>query len=79
MPLTVNNKTHKYQHEKLGLLQNSSTLTDGVEVVVAVSPGQDAGEGGEGVEEGPGEDEVVVDGHERRNHDHPPPKTCRGG
>lgn len=44
-----------------------------------MSPGQDAGEGGEGVEEGPGEDEVVVDGHERRNHDHPPPKTCRGG
>lgn len=35
----------------------------GIPHVVAVCPGQDAGEGGVEVEEGPGDDCVVVEGH----------------
>lgn len=35
----------------------------GVPHIVAVCPGQDAGEGGVEVEEGPGDDGVVVEGH----------------
>lgn len=38
-------------------------LTDGVEIIIAVSPRELAGEGGEGVEESPGQDHVVVGGH----------------
>lgn len=39
----------------------------GVPHVVAVGPGQDAGEGRVEVEEGPGDDGVVVEGHIERD------------
>lgn len=40
----------------------------GVPHVVAVGPGQDAGEGRVEVEKGPGDDGVVVEGHVQRNN-----------
>lgn len=44
--------------------------------VVAVDPGQLGGEGGEEVEQGPGDDNVVVEAHVEGNEDHCKAYTC---
>lgn len=45
--------------------------------VVAVDPRQLAGEGGEEVEQGPGDDDVVVEAHVEGNEDDCKAHTCR--
>ena len=45
--------------------------------VVAVDPGQLAGEGREEVEQGPGDDHVVVEAHVQRDQDHRVAHACR--
>ena len=45
--------------------------------VVTVSPGQAGGEGGEEVEEGPGDENVVVNTNIQGQHQHPVPDTCQ--
>lgn len=47
--------------------------------VVAVGPGQDAGEGRVEVEEGPGDDGVVVEGHVQRNDTYCVSNACSRG
>ena len=44
--------------------------------VVAVDPGQLAGEGREEVEQGPGDDHVVVEAHVQRDQDHRVAHAC---
>lgn len=45
--------------------------------VVAVDPGQLAVEGGEEVEQGPGDDDVVVEAHVEGDEDDREPDACR--
>lgn len=52
-------------------------LTTTVETVVAVTPGQLAGERSKGVKERPGKDDIVIDGHQRRHHNHSPTQSCQ--
>lgn len=53
-------------------------LTNGIEVIVAAAPGQDVTEGGEDVEEGPGDDHVEGQRRQEGDHDHPPAQACGG-
>ena len=47
--------------------------------VSTIGPGQLSGEPGEGVVDGPGNDEVVIDDHKEADHQHAIPQTlgCR--
>ena len=48
-------------------VQIAHVLTNRIEVVVAIGPGQVAGEGGERIEECPGGDDHVIDGDQGDN------------
>ena len=51
-------------------LVSLETILAGQTAVTAVSPGQLRGEPSEGVVNGPGDDEVVVDDHQETDHQH---------
>ena len=57
--------------------QKFGQLTGRVEIVVAVPPGQHCSEGGEGVENTPSQDDIIVNCHKAGDHQHTPANACK--
>ena len=55
------------------------TVLTGQTPVTTVSPGQLRGEASEGVVDGPGDDEIVVDHHQETDHQHPVAQALSNG
>ena len=64
----------------IALISHSSVVTGhGVKVISTELPGELRGEASKGVEEGPGNDHVVIDGHKERHKQHSVAKSLEGG